>query len=74
MRKDYTIIYIALQIIPNSGGITLISGDYKCNNLSSKDNRSYIFTSVNNDYFTDEWIIDLLETSLIDWCNNFNCI
>lgn len=65
MRKDYTIIFIALQIIPNSGGITLISGDYKYNNLVSKDNRSYIFTFVNNDYITDECIIYLLETALI---------
>lgn len=80
MRENYAVKFLVSQIIPNTSGISLISGDNKgyifnfenVNNFVSKEvhilkeNKSYVFTFVNNDYFTDDKIIELLETVVID--------
>lgn len=76
MKENYTINFMISIIIPEIDNITLINGDYngyifnmknktKEVNIIENDKR-YVFTFINTDYFTDEYINQLIETITIE--------
>jgi hypothetical protein len=76
MKMNYTINFISFVIIPKLSSITLIDGDYTGYILNTsqnfkevsilKDDKRYIFTFINLDYFDDDYINELLSTVEID--------
>ena len=75
MQNNFAIHYLLAVMLPSVNNITLIEGDYSgyIFNMNSnrevsilKNNKRYIFTFINTDYFTDEYIKELLNTIVID--------
>lgn len=72
MKENYTIHFITSVIMPLIESITLIEGDYEGyifnlpNNIKEvtilKNNERYLFTFICLDYFTDDYIVQLLNT------------
>ena len=71
MKERYALQGIVLTTIPIINGISLIDGDYtgyilNANKLREvvilKNNKRYIYTFYNLDYFTDDVIKELLNT------------
>ena len=78
LKDKYAIHYIASMLYTNLNSITLLDGDlegYILNyneNVSKikevniiKNNKNYVFTIIGLEYFTDEYINDLLNTIVI---------
>lgn len=75
LKESYSVNVIASEVFSNSNSITLIDGGYNGymfnynNNIKEvyiiKNDKRYVFTFVNNEYFTDAYIKDLLETVVI---------
>lgn len=76
MRENYTIQFMVSVIMPQMDNITLINGDLEGyifnlkNNMKEvsiiKNNKRYVFMFINTEYFTNEYIKDLLSTVVID--------
>lgn len=75
MKEHYSMFEISYIILPKVNGITLIDGDYtgyifNMDNMKEvnilKNDKRYVFIFINTDYFTDEYIKELLETVVID--------
>lgn len=76
MKENYTIQFMVTVMLPQIEDITLIDGDYEGyifnikNNIKMavilKNDKSYVFTFLKTDYFTDEYIKEILNTVEID--------
>lgn len=76
MKGNYTIQFLVSIAMPQLDGINLIKGDYSgyILNITSdakevgilKDGKKYVFTFFKLDYFTDEYIQEILSTVVID--------
>lgn len=74
MKKNYGIQFLASIMLPKADNITLIKGDYEgyifnMENMKEvsllKDGKRYVFMFINTDYFTDEYVKDILNTLVI---------
>lgn len=74
MKKNYGIQYLASVMLPEINSVTLIKGDYEgyifnMKNMKEvniiKDGKRYVFMFIYTDYFTDEYIKDILNTVVI---------
>lgn len=76
MREEYSLQFIVSIMLPTIDHITLIDGDYQgyIFNMTNKvkevsilkNDKRYILTFINTDYFTDELIEEILNTMVID--------
>ena len=75
MKNNFTINYLLAVMLPKVDNITIIDGDYSgyIFNMGSnkevsifKNNKRYVFTFINTDYFTDQYIQELLSTVVIE--------
>ena len=75
IKGNYSVLLMACVFMPDVESITEIKGDYKgyiLNLGNAKEvsiidgKKKYIFTFFNKDYFTDQYIKELLETIIID--------
>lgn len=76
MKENYTVQLLTSIIMPQIDGITLIDGDYTgyILNLTNdskevsilKGNKKYYFSFFKLDYFTDDYIKEILNTIVID--------
>ena len=71
IKGYYSVMLVTSVFLPDIKSITEIKGDYKGYILNLKKSREvsifknkkkYSFTFINNDYFTDEYLKELLET------------
>ena len=80
LKENYILYYLMNIILPNSKSITLIEGAYSgyIFNLDNGikeanilyDDKRYVFTFIEDKYFKDEYIYELLNTILFE--NNIN--
>ncbi len=84
MKENYMLYFLSNIIIPETDGITLIDGDYTgyILNLTTsnakevsiiKEDKRYIFTFIHLDYFTDNYIKELLSTINIETTDTDTC-
>ncbi len=76
MKENYILNFLVAVALPEISSVTLIDGDYDgyIFNLKGdfkevsiiKNNKRYIFTFLKLDYFTDEYIKEILNTIVID--------
>ena len=76
MKENYILNFLVAVALPEISSVTLIDGDYDgyIFNLKGdfkevsiiKNNKRYIFTFLKLDYFTDEYIEEILNTIVID--------
>lgn len=74
MKENYFVKFIISFLMSLGESVTLIDGDYEGYILNMyenkeayiiKNNKKYVFTFLKTDYFTDEYISDLLNTLVI---------
>lgn len=76
MKGNYALQFFASIAFPIGEGITLIDGDYQGYIFNMKSNirecnilyndKRYVFTFIKTDYFTDDYINEILNTVVID--------
>ena len=75
MKDNYFVKYIVSTLMSAGNGIIKISGDYDGYVLDLfdtkeayifKDNKKYVFTFINDEYFTNDYINELLNTVVIE--------
>ena len=74
MKENYFVKFITSFLMSLGESVTLIDGDYEGYILNMyenkeayiiKNNKKYVFTFLKTDYFTDEYIKELLNTLII---------
>lgn len=75
MKENYFVKFITSFLISLGESVTLIDGDYKGYILNMQENREayiiknnkkYVFTFLKTDYFTEDYIKELLNTIIIE--------